>query len=173
MWSGRNFFKPNQVLYLNKATQNDLGLFKNIPPPFSVGHGPLKALGRHFSAHSGEPLSDFLCGSFLPLSGLICGLLEPLFVPGKSRRDMEIQAPLHLQSALICVFYRCREGASINVLPDPAHTHNVLKHTPQNSNASFLLYALQCCSSGLPCRALRVQSSPSVFRSDATVARSV
>lgn len=93
------------------------------PPPFSVGHGPLKALGRHFSAHSGVPLGNFMCGSFLPLSGLICGLLEPLFVLGKSRREMEIQAPLHLQSALICVFYSCREGASITVLPDPAHTH--------------------------------------------------
>ncbi len=143
------------------------------PTPFSVGHGPLKALGHHFSAHSGVPLSDFMCGSLLPLSGLIYGLLEPLFVPGKSRRDMEIQVPLYLQSTLICMFYRCREGASINVLPNPAHTQRTKTHTPQNSNASFLLYALQCWSSGLPCRALRVQSSPSVFRSDATVARSV
>lgn len=143
-------------------------------PPYSVGHGPLKALGRLFSAHSGVPLCDSMCGSSMALSGLSCGLFESLFVPGMSRREMKIQAPLHFQAALICVLQVSR-GSQYYHTPRPiTHTHtNVLKQTPQNSNASFLLYALQCCSSGLPCRALRVQSSPSVFRSDATVARSV
>lgn len=97
----------------------------------------------------------------------------------KSRRERQRRDRFHprflltcIWTALICMFYMCWEGVSIKILSDLAHTQ-LYSNTPQNSNASFLLYALWRCCSGPPCGAVVVRSSPSVRRSDATVARSV
>lgn len=147
-----------------------------MPPPFSVGHGPFKCSLSPFEC-SLRGASHWLFKNwlflFLPFSGLICGLLLPLFVPWKSHRDGNPGTPTPPIHADLCFTGVGRETVLPYSQTQHTHTHKRTKIHTSKLECLILLYALQCCSSGLPCRALRVQSNPSVFRSDATVARSV
>lgn len=145
-----------------------------MPPPFSVGHGPFKCSRSPFEGSclslTFQELTFFVLAIFWAYLRAPFASLCPMKVTQRWKSRRPYTSDPHW-----FVFYRCREWDSITILPDPAHTytHKRTKTHTSKLECLILLYALQCCSSGLPCRALRVQSSPSVFRSDATVARSV